>query len=169
MQPGTPNQTNSEQPSSREVLARNFSMESELQKALALICQHDHLSSALFPLQDILIRPRLLAHIQTPAPNDSNQYSPVLFESLPDLNDSPEILSELSYPSIFLEKAIEFTPRLEISGFEGSGRTTAIDALVTRICRRDPSLGTLSDSMPIKIHTRDLVFTGSRENILLRP
>lgn len=164
MQPGTPTEIKKGNPPSREVLARNSSMESELRKAFMSICQYDHLSSGLFPLQDVLIQPRLLAHIQTPVPDDSNQYSPVLFESLPDLNDSPEILSELSYPSVSLEKAIEFNPRLEISGFEGSGRTTAIDALVSRICRKDPLLGTLSDFLPIKIHTRDLVFTGTNEN-----
>ncbi len=168
MQPKTPDQVESpvRKPSNAPV---NQGHESEIKQWMLKKSQRSHLSADLFPLQSILVPPKLLARIQTPGPDDAQQYMPVLWQTLPRLFEAPELLSGMPYPTISLEKALSFSGKVVISGYAGSGKTTALADLAARICLKDSSVSAFADTLPIFIHCRDLMLSVPSRGEVLYP
>lgn len=168
MQPKPSNQVESpaRKPSNAPV---NQGHESEIKQWMLKKCQRSHLSADLFPLQSILVPPKLLARIQTPGPDDAQQYMPVLWQTLPRLYDVPELLSGMPYPTISLEKTLSSTGKIVISGYAGSGKTTALADLAARIYLKDSSVSSFADSLPIFIHCRDLMLSVPARGEVLYP
>lgn len=147
--------------------SRYAGVQAEIRKKMLEKCQSEHLSGSLFPLNDVLISPRLLARIHPPSPDDALQYFPVLYQSLPNLFDNPELLTGLPYPTITLEKALQWGSRIAVCGYAGSGKTTLLLDLTSRICNATTSPGGLRDSLPVYVHCRDLsIGAANRENAL---
>ncbi|MRS02763.1 NACHT domain-containing protein, partial [bacterium] len=164
--PSNPVETPVRKPSNAPL---NQGHESEIKQWMLKKCQRSHLSADLFPLQSILIPPKLLARIQTPGPDDAQQYVPVLWQTLPRLFEVPELLSGMPYPTISLEKALSSSGKVVISGYAGSGKTTALADLAERICMKDSSVSSFAGSLPIFIHCRDLMLSVPARGDFLYP
>lgn len=151
------------------VSPRTVGHDTEIRNWMLIKSKKSHLSGDLFPLQSVLIPPRLLARIQTPRLDDPQQYVPVLFQTLPKLFDNPELLSGLPYPTVPLEKALSGSGRVVVTGYSGAGKTTVLADLVARICQKDPSAASFSGSLPIFIHCRDLELSVPLHGDVLAP
>ncbi|MRS04257.1 NACHT domain-containing protein, partial [bacterium] len=150
-------------------LPKSQGHEAEIKRWMLNQSERCHLSGDMFPLQSILIKPRLLANIITPGLDDPQQYIPVLYQTLPRLFDAPELLAGMPYPTLSLEKALIGMRRILVTGHAGTGKTTTLADLVSRICQRDPSVGSLVASLPIFIHCRDLVLSLPQHGDVLSP
>lgn len=138
---------------------RSPSIETAIRNSVLEVCQREHLSGSQFPLKEILVAPRLLARIRLPGPDDNPQYAPVLYQTLPNLYDSPDLAAGLPYPTISLDKALQIHSRISVCGYAGSGKTTMLADLASRICSRDSSATALNSFLPIYIHCRNLLFS----------
>jgi len=99
--------------------SRYAGVQAEIRKKMLEKCQSEHLSGSLFPLNDVLISPRLLARIHPPSPDDALQYFPVLIPVFTESFDNPELLTGLPYPTITLEKALQWGSRIAVCGYAG--------------------------------------------------
>jgi HEAT repeat protein len=150
-------------------LTRNERVEAEIRLKMAEMCQQEHLSSSLFPLNDVLIPPQLMAKIHQPGPDDPVQYIPSLFQTLPPLQDSPRLTADLPYPSLALEKVLQWSPRVAVCGVPGSGKSTLLADLVTRISTSRAGLVAVRDPLPIYAHARDLNYASANRDDALAP
>ncbi len=116
--------------------------------------QTAHLAGSLFPLDAILLPPRLLVPepppdpTQPPPDEDLNTIIPVIPEW-------PELAALYRAPTIGVEEAFAGSAPVVVLGRPGSGKTTRLAHLATRAAQSDEKLFP-DHSTPIFIHAADL-------------
>jgi HEAT repeat protein len=120
--------------------------------------QNQHLAAALYPLDQILIPPRLLA---PPAPlyesESAESYKQDITSlTIPYLPEWPEMGSVYGVDTLTLAEALHGGSNLILMGNPGSGRTVAMANLASLIAKRDSSIGKLAEYIPFFIHAIDL-------------
>jgi HEAT repeat protein len=118
-----------------------------------------HLAHQLFPLDDILIPPRLLAPpdylIDTPMPPENQRISNQLIPYLPDW---PELSAPFPVYTLTLAQALSEGARIAIIGEPGSGRSVTLAHLAMTAAQREPTADCLNGCTPILIHAEDMEF-----------
>ncbi len=131
--------------------------------------QSMHLASAIFALDEIVLPPKLLAP-PLPDGEDEKERSPEdTLSVLPNLPDWQFLSSIYQAPTIGIEAALRDGANLLITGWPGSGKTTALAYLATRLAMRDPALGSLVDLMPVLLHAGDLLLDRAAEKDPFKP
>jgi len=131
-------------------------IETLYRQELFQLAQANHLASALFPLSEITIPPKL--QVPTPDYDTENPIShlPLTNEIIPYLPDMPELAAFYNSPTIRIEEALETGLNIGLIGKSGSGKTHTLNWLAVEIAQRNPKLGTFSELIPIYIHAADL-------------
>jgi HEAT repeat protein len=131
--------------------------------------QHMHLASQIFTLDEIVIPPKLLAPPLPEGETEKERSPEDTLSVLPNLPDWQFLSSVYQAPTIWLEAALRDGANLLITGWPGSGKTTALAYLATRLILRDPAMGSLVDLMPILLHAGDLVLDRAAEKDPFKP
>lgn len=123
-----------------------------------IFTQNQHLAAPLFPLDQILIQPRLLA---PPAPLSESESAEAFKQdisslTIPYMPEWPEMGSVFGVNTLTLAEALHGGSNLILMGHPGSGRTVAMANLASLMAKRDPSIGNLGEYIPFFIHSIDL-------------
>jgi HEAT repeat protein len=120
------------------------------------LAQTQHLSRAIFALDEIVIEPRLLAPAPPIDPQQEEQVSAGTLGVLPNLPDWTYLSGVYRSPTISLADALADGANLLITGDLGTGKTTALAYLATAAARRDSEAGVAAELTPVYIHAGDL-------------
>lgn len=133
------------------------SSESRFLSDLLAWAQRQHLSSPLFPLQAVLIQPRLMA---PPLPIDTSSdflEEEVTTITIPYMPDWPEAAAAFKAPTISLDEALQGGANLLLYGQPGTGKTVALADLASRMARKLVQGKPLANRLPILLHAADIL------------
>jgi HEAT repeat protein len=118
--------------------------------------QHQHLAAAFFPLEDILILPRVLAPpaLTNAVEGAETTKTDITSLTLPYMPEWPEIGALYGAPTLTLAEALQEGANLILMGNPGAGRTVALAHLASLIAKRDPSAGKIAGYIPLYVHTQ---------------
>lgn len=119
--------------------------------------QRQHLAAMLCSLDEILIAPRILTPPPIVDPGQEHPYQEAVNQVIPYLPDIPEFSAAFHMPSHDPAELLMDGAHLALVGVPGSGKTTALASLASRIARRDPDLGHLAEKLPIYVSILDLI------------
>lgn len=125
-------------------------------------CQSEHLFSAFFPLDDILVQPMLLAKKNPIDPDSSIVQEPLINQVIPYLPDWPELVGNIPFQRISLEKALSLGSNIILTGQQGAGKTVAMANLASQIAENKTSQ--FIDYLPVFLHYREFVFTSAAQD-----
>lgn len=134
------------------------SIEFQLHKEILTQAQSLHLASPLFPLDNILIQPKFLAPPTPIEPGVLPPYEDITCEAIPYLPDWTELAATYGAPTLSLEEALLGNANLIITGNSGSGKSTALADLASRLARHEIQGATIGESLPLLVHVADLSF-----------
>jgi len=121
------------------------------------LAQHSHLGAAMFPLDDVLIAPRLLPAYCNPDPEGPPQLDTIVDKIIPITPDWPEIASYYKLPTLTLAEAIQNKSNIAILGQPGSGKSVALAAFASQMARlRLEGAQNVTIYTPLLIHAFDL-------------
>jgi HEAT repeat protein len=118
--------------------------------------QKQHLTSMLFSLDEVAIESTIMV---PPAQiSFDNQSIPIdtVNLTIPFIPDWPELGATYQTPVISVFEALQGGANLAIAGVPGSGKSFALAQIASKVARREPGLGNLSDRVPILIHAVDI-------------
>ncbi|GAP14740.1 predicted NTPase [Longilinea arvoryzae] len=118
--------------------------------------QKQHLAAALFPLEEILIPPLVIAPPAAPDSNGNLNDESMLEQVLPYLPDWPELGSEYGYLTRPLSEIAAQHADLALIGRPGVGKTTTLADLAISIVQKKIEDSRLLESFPIFLHVLDL-------------
>ncbi|MDD5467506.1 MAG: HEAT repeat domain-containing protein [Anaerolineales bacterium] len=131
-----------------------------LQRAQAM-----HLASPLFPLDAILVPPRLLAP-PPENPGSTSLHEDIASQTIPFLPEWPELAAAYHAPTLSLEEALSKGANLVITGAPGSGKSVALADLASRLARRETRLISF---LPLLMHAVDLTLPSESDADRLAP
>ncbi len=118
--------------------------------------QSMHIAAPLFPLDDLLITPKLLAPPPPVIPGDPPPHIDVTHLVLPYLPDVPELAARYRAPVFTAAEALANGTSLVIVGPPGSGKTVCLAHLAAQIARREALPGGLDKLTPLLLHATDI-------------
>ncbi len=123
--------------------------------------QNAHLTRQIFPLDDILIQPRLLAPpgYAVRAPDEMGKEEGIAGQTVPYMPDWPELCAPYAVPTLTLAEALSEGSNIAVIGQPGSGKTIMLAHLAALIARKDPAAGAFTGYIPIFFHALDLDLT----------
>lgn len=133
-----------------------------------LQAQNWHLAAAMFPLDEILIEPRLLAPPVSPA-SVSLATTDVTDWAIPYMPDWPEMASRLEAPTLSLAEALQGGCNLALIGPAGCGKSVALASLAIQLIRDATGLAEFAGFTPLLIHAGDLSLPAATTQDLLTP
>lgn len=125
--------------------------------------QYQHIAFPLFPLDEILVPPRL---IPPPAPFDPEQDSrPVslIDQTIPYFPDCPELSAHYSISTISPQQLIESKVNVALIGTAGSGKTVTLAHIATLIAKSDPETDSIASIVPILLHILEINYEKAQE------
>ena len=96
-----------------------------------------HLAEFLFPLSEILIPPRLLAHPLPIAPDGSLPVEDNNQLVIPTIPDWPELAASYAVPMITLAEALQNNTNIAVIGRPGSGKTVTLAHLALQVAQHN--------------------------------
>lgn len=127
-----------------------------LRNAALSRAQSMHIAAPLFPLDDLLIPPKLLAPPPPVIPGDPPPSVDITHLVLPYQPDVPELAARYRAPVIMAAEALENGTSLVVIGQPGSGKTVCLAHLASQIARREALPGGLEKLTPLLLHATDL-------------
>lgn len=144
--------------------AELFIRQNALQRA-----QKAHLAAGIFPLDDILIKPRLLAPPLPPQSENSAAVESIFDRIFPYYPNLPELYTEFPVQKISLSQALGKGANIVVIGEPGTGKTVALASLASQIAREEPDAGKFANRIPIYVHILDLQFKNPADVDILPP
>lgn len=128
---------------------------SHLRHDVYVYAQHQHLAAVFFPLQNILIQPRLLAPpvLTNLIESGEGNKTDIASLTIPYMPDWPELGSLYGAPTLTLLESLQGGANLILMGHPGSGRTVALAHLASLVSKRDSSAGKIAEFVPLFVHT----------------
>ncbi len=116
--------------------------------------QRQHIASALFSLDDLVIQPLLLAPTTSQEPSSPPTTQSIASRIIPHIPDRPEISAPYGIPVITPFEAVQYGRNIAIIGQPGSGKSTALSHLACEIARQENLKST--SAVPLFLHVLDL-------------
>lgn len=129
--------------------------ESRYRNNLYKFLQSYHIASPLFSLNEIIVKPRLLAPPPTPEPGTPPPED-ITRETIPYTPDYLEFDSAYNSPTITLGELVNHGYNVILAGRAGIGKTIALIDFANQVIKQDPDLGEAAHLFPIFIHINDL-------------
>lgn len=131
--------------------------------------QSIHLAAPLFPLDEVLITPKVLAPPVRVFPGETPPPTDITHQVLPYLPDMPEMAARYRAPTFTLDEALQNVASLVIIGSPGSGKSVALAHLASQMARRENLPGELEKLTPLLIHAGDFSLPSENMEALLDP
>ncbi|MCJ7823969.1 MAG: HEAT repeat domain-containing protein [Anaerolineales bacterium] len=131
--------------------------------------QSMHVARAIFSLEEILVPPRLLAPPIAQGPDKDEAIPENTLSILPTLPDWNYLSGIYQAPTISFGNALSTKTNILITGWPGSGKTTALAYLAIHSALRDPEVGPAAELTPVFLHVAALVLDRSSEKDPLKP
>jgi HEAT repeat protein len=130
--------------------------------------QSSHMASSMFPLDKVLIEPKVILPIKFIPENNEDIDFFSMYKVLPDIPEIPELYTDFPAIRVPLHTLIEGKQQyIAISANPGYGKTTALAALTSHLCSFQ-SKEDFFDFCPVFIDYLDLVFEeGSAKTAVL--
>ena len=144
---------------------KNFSsIDLQLRQNTLRRAQRLHLAQAFFSLDEIIIKPYLLAPpLYLVKPGDLTASETVADQIIPYLPDCPELTAQFPVSRLTLPEALSNGTNIAIIGHPGSGKTVIMADFASKLARRDPGAGLFSNFVPLLLHILDVDLTISNE------
>lgn len=140
-----------------EALVRRTSGVEENHRRLTLRrAQGMHLAAQLFPLDEILQEPRLIAPPAPVEPGAVSVQEDIISQTLPYMPDWPELAAIYRAPTLGLAEAISGDENVVIVGAAGAGKTVALAHLASLAANLKVPLRTGRLAIPYHYHIADL-------------
>ena len=120
------------------------------------LAQRQHIANELFPLDDILIIPRLVAPPPNIDPEEGIQHYTVGSLLVPHTPQWPEISSHYRLETISIPDAIHHKVNIAIVGPPGSGKSVALAYMAGLVCSSDAKKRPKLNFLPLLFHISDL-------------
>lgn len=128
--------------------------------------QRNHLAASLFALEEIIIEPRFYTQpaFRDPAllPADKN----ISGKTIQFLLDYPDLASQYPSPTLSLSQLLSGNGNIFLISRPGFGKTVALAHLASQVARKEKSLGTLAEYIPLYLHVHELNLLKLNEDIL---
>ncbi len=121
-------------------------------------CQHSHLASALFSLDNIYVDLKLIGRPFYSNPEYYLENEPLVFQHFPIAFGDPEGYADLPVPLLTLEQALEGGRNLVIMNEIGSGKTTLLAEFASRILEGKLDSQKYSSSLPLFININEIKY-----------
>jgi HEAT repeat protein len=115
-----------------------------------------HLASSLFPLDDILEEPRLIAPPAWVEPGVTGIQEDIISQTLPYMPDWPELAAIYRAPTLELVEAVTGGGNVVIVGAAGTGKTVTLAHLASLASNLQVQLESGKDAIPFHYHIADL-------------
>jgi hypothetical protein len=115
-----------------------------------------HLAAPLFPLDEILEEPLLLAPPARVIPEATAASEDAVTMTVPYMPAWPELAATYEAPVLTLGEALAGGVPLVLIGQPGIGKTVALAHLATLAANRSPALGSVSEQVPFLVHVSEL-------------
>lgn len=139
-------------------------LENRLRNEILSYAQGSHLASVFFPLDEVLIPPKILAPPLSAEVNTDFSYDDITTESIPYMPDWPEMGSFYGSPRLSLAEALQGGSNLLLMGRPGYGKTVALAHLASQLARQDNETSHINEYVPLFIHIADLLPHLSNKN-----
>ncbi len=130
-----------------------------------------HVAAPLFPLEDVVVEPRVLPWPTLTSPDDNPLVSQV-HQEWPSTPDEPALSTAFGLPALSLPQALAGGASLVLMGPTGSGKTVALAWLALRMLQARPgddALGELAGLWPWWVHVDALHLPPSEDDDPLAP
>lgn len=115
-----------------------------------------HLAAQLFPLNEILQEPRLIAPPLQVEPGTVSIQEDIISQTLPYMPDWPELAAIYRAPTLGLVEAVSGEANVVITGAAGTGKTVALAHLASLAANNQVQLLPGWDAVPFLHHIADL-------------
>jgi hypothetical protein len=131
--------------------------------------QHQHLTSTMFSLDEIIIEPTVM--VRPVQVSFDNQTLPIdtINLTIPYIPDWPELGATYQTPKISIFTALQNRANIALAGNPGSGKTVALAYLASQIARKGQVFGSSGNLLPVFIHAVDLNFTQDTSSVSSPP
>lgn len=118
--------------------------------------QRQHLAAALFPLEEILIPPLVIAPPATPDPEGNLVEESMLGQVIPYMPDWPELAAEYGYLTLPLSAIAAQHADIALVGRPGVGKTTTLADFASALVQKSVEDPRLQACVPIFLHVLEL-------------
>lgn len=115
-----------------------------------------HLAAQLFPLNEILQEPKLIAPPLQVEPGTVSIQEDIISQTLPYMPDWPELAAIYRAPTLDLVEAVSGEANVVITGAAGTGKTVALAHLASLAANNQVQLMPGWDAVPFLYHIADL-------------
>lgn len=134
-------------------------VENELRQEILNHAQKLHLAHGLFSLDEIIIKPYLMAPWSAYQPIGTLPPDTIIEETIPYLPDFPELSAFYNIPRLDLAQAIQNGMNIVVIGQPGCGKTVTLAYFASLLAKRDPSVILYESYLPLLFHAFDLEIT----------
>jgi hypothetical protein len=120
------------------------------------IAKKRHLAQKLFPIDEILIEPRLMIPPANAGASETSTNEYLSTQMVPYLPDLPEFAARFNFPTMSITEALQNGADIAILGAPGQGKTVALAYFASLVASRDPKAGKFAAILPIFFHAADL-------------
>lgn len=138
--------------------ANYAALEERFRKETLRRAQGTHIFSSLFALDEILIEPRVLLPLPQIQPEKAPPVETIVTHAISYLPDWPEFPRHYHYPTLTLPAVMSRGCNILLTGQPGQGKSVALASLAAQACRRNPTLGSLSNALPLYVHITDFAY-----------
>lgn len=131
-------------------------LDAQIREVVLQRAQKMHLASALFPLDDLLIIPTLIAPPVTIDPENQDDHQSLISKAVPYAPQWPELATNMGATTLTFPEALQNKADIAIIGQPGSGKTVALAYLASLIARRESAAAVVTTSTPFLLHVIDL-------------
>lgn len=143
--------------------ANNRKKTTSLRELILYRAQSEHLLSALCPLDEILIEPRLMGK-PYPMPEEvAEEQIPLTYSLVPYTPDLPQLSSRLPAQTVSIIDAIASARHIAILAPGGHGKSVALAALASRFARNETHAGRSYTGFPFYLHATDLTINNDQD------
>ena len=132
--------------------SQNFGLLIAIKKDTIRRAQSNHIGSKLFSLDEIVIEPLVFLTDQRQILHDSGIFDIDISETIPNVPELPQINRNYIFPKIRITELIQTENNIIISGIPGSGKSTCLAYLASKLAENSNLCGNQGGKTPFYFH-----------------
>ncbi|HEY9077113.1 MAG TPA: HEAT repeat domain-containing protein [Anaerolineaceae bacterium] len=162
-------------PSARKMITALFdqvriyfgaAIDQQIRSMMWLKAEKMHLASSIFGLDEILIKPSLLAPPPLAEVDEETQSLETIENVIPYLPDEPQLTRNTAVPRLSLAEALQGKAKIAVIGAPGMGKTTSLADLTINLSMKKPGFGILENYIPLLFHILEFLHQPPSQDII---